>query len=186
MGQATDHPADACFAHLRERFLGAMRLAGSGVSIVTARMGGALGSERCGATVSALCSLTVEPPSVLVCINRASHTAGAIRESGAFCANLLSDEQIDLAELFAGRAASGEARFRHGRWGRMVTGSPALEGSLAAFDCELASMLPFGSHYIFVGQVQDVRLGEGRPLLYCDRSYGRIDKTLPKSVPVTA
>jgi flavin reductase (DIM6/NTAB) family NADH-FMN oxidoreductase RutF len=181
MGQATNHLTDACFEQMRERFLGAMRLAGSGVSIITACADG----ERYGATVSALCSLTVEPPSVLVCINRASRTAGAVRESGAFCANLLSDEQINLAELFAGRAASGEERFRHGGWAKMVTGSPALEGSLASFDCELASMLPFGSHYIFVGQVKDVRLGKGQPLLYCDRSYGRIEKTPRQSTPAT-
>jgi flavin reductase len=182
MGQATTHLPDAHCEQMRERFLSGMRLAGSGVSIVTA----CATDERCGATVSALCSLTVEPPSVLVCINRTSRTAGAIRDSGAFCANLLSDEQVNLAELFAGRAASGEERFRHGRWSRMVTGSPVLEGSLASFDCELASMLPFGSHYIFVGQVKDVRLGEGQPLLYCDRSYGRIERTPRNPIPITA
>jgi flavin reductase (DIM6/NTAB) family NADH-FMN oxidoreductase RutF len=181
MGQMTNPLENAGFERMRERFLGAMRLAGSGVSIITAATGG----ERYGATVSALCSLTVEPPSVLVCINRASSTAGAIRESGAFCANLLSEKQIGLAESFAGRVASGEARFRDGVWARMVTGSPVLEGSLASFDCELASMLPYGSHYIFVGQVKDVRLGEGQPLVYCDRSYGRIDKLPPRQVSAT-
>ncbi len=157
---------------LREEFLAGMRQAASGVAIVTTQEKG----ERAGVTVSALCSLSADPPSLLVCINHASRAMHAILESGCFCANLLSDEQWALSNVFAGRTeAKGEERFAAAEWLAMATGSPALVGALASFDCTLVRELAWDSHRVLIGAVCDVELGRGRPLVYCERRYGRIE-----------
>ena len=89
--------------------------------------------------------------------------------------NLLSDEQRELSELFAGRApVPGGDRFSTASWASLATGAPALIGALAAFDCTLAREVRSGSHHVLIGDVRDVVRGGGRPLVYCDRGYGRV------------
>jgi flavin reductase len=161
---------------LRENFLRGMRLAATGVAVVTTKTP----EGRFGVTVSAVCSLSADPPSILVCVHHMSRVAEAIRRSGCFCANLLSEDQRALSEIFAGRAAAGTAvsaddRFAAGEWMPLVTGAPSLVGALAAFDCTLVKELRWASHHVLIGEVADVELGEGRPLVYCDRNYGRVD-----------
>lgn len=148
-----------------------MRSAATGVAVITTKCRG----ERIGVTVSALCSLSLEPPSLLVCIHHLSRASEAIRESGCFCANILSEEQHELSEIFAGRkeAPLGE-RFAAAEWLPLATGSPALQGALAAFDCTLVREMRWGSHHVLLGSVCDVELGQGRPLVYCDRSYAKV------------
>ena len=99
-----------------------MRRTAAGVAIVTTRRG----DVPAGVTVSSFGSLSMEPPSVLVCLNGESRTLDAIRESGLFAANVLADHQTDLAEVFSGSVPS-EERFEHGRWRNLATGSPILE-----------------------------------------------------------
>ena len=135
----------------------------------------AKGEERIGVTVSAICSLSLEPPSLLVCIHHLSRASAAILESGCFCANILGEEQDELSEIFAGRKSVPEDdRFAAVEWLTLATGSPALQGALAAFDCTLVQHMRWGSHHVFLGSVCDVELGQGRPLVYCDRSYARV------------
>ncbi|HUI17471.1 MAG TPA: flavin reductase family protein [Alphaproteobacteria bacterium] len=158
-------------SQLREDFLAGMRSAATGVAIVTTKWRG----EQVGVTVSAICSLSLEPPSLLVCLHHKSRAGDAILESGFFCANILSDEQQELSDVFAGRkeGPAGE-RFAAAEWLPLATGAPALVGALAAFDCTLVREMRWGSHHVLVGSVCDVELGQGRPLLYCDRSYARV------------
>jgi flavin reductase len=157
---------------LRETFLEGMRRTASGVAVVTTRAA----EGHLGVTVSALCSLSADPPSLIVCIHHLSPTVQAILESGFFCANILSEEQRELSELFAGRAGiSGGERFTQVPWQRLATGAPALKGALASFDCTLVKEMRWGSHHVIVGTVCDIELGgTGRPLIHCNRSYGGV------------
>lgn len=156
---------------LRENFLSGMRLAATGVSVITTKTP----EGRFGVTVSAVCSLSADPPSIVVCMHHMSRASEAIRSSGCFCANLLSEDQHALSEVFAGRSQAPEGdRFAAAEWMPLVTGAPALVGALVSFDCTLVKELRWGSHHVLIGEVCDIELGEGRPLVYCDRSYGRV------------
>jgi len=124
-----------------------------------------------GTTASAVTSLSLDPPLVLVCFDRASLTLRAIRSHGAFVVNVLAAPQQHLSANFArrGLAAAWEGvRHRPG-----PTGSPRLHGVLAALECTVESRLPGGDHEIVVGRVQDVEFSDGSaaPLLYWRGSY---------------
>lgn len=149
-------------------FVLAMRRTAAGVAIVTTRRGGI----PAGVTVSSFGSLSLDPPSVLLCLNGESRTLDAICESRVFAANVLADDQTCLAEAFSG-AVPIDQRFAHGRWSALETGSPVLEGALATFDCRLAQTFEFGTHHILIGEALAVRVGEARPLVYHARTYGR-------------
>lgn len=165
------HPAAgrACTA---EDFKCAMQKLAGTVGIVTTRHQG----RRLGLTVTAACSLSVEPPSLLVCINRKAEAHDAICASGRFCLNLLGAGQTALAERFsAGAACRGESRFQSGDWGAGVTGAPVLLGALAHFDCRLSQQLEAGTHSIFIGTVEAVGASaDGAPLLYSNRRYAQL------------
>lgn len=153
-----------------QEFIGAMRGAATGVSVVTTD--GPAG--RFGLTVSAFASVSAEPPVVLVCINRRSPACAAIRDNQAFCVNVLSTSQRPVAETFAGNPAVGEPyNFDTGSWTRRQTGSPVLRSSVAGFDCALASAMDAGSHTVFLGAVKAVEHSDVSPLLYTDRTYRR-------------
>src|SRR5262249_10345669 len=143
-GQAAMSHVDP--GHFRE----AMSLTASGVTVVATD--GPAG--RAGLTVSTLCSLSLEPPSVLLSIHHDSRTLPIILETGSFVANVLGAEQERFAEIFAGRVPElRENRFAEGVWTVLQTGSPALEGALCAFDCKVADVFTFGSHKIVAGIV---------------------------------
>ena len=147
-----------------------MRSLAHAVNIVTAAHGG----HRCGMTATAVCSATAEPPTVLVCLNRASATYGAVAKSKAFCVNLLRAEDSDLSNLFSG-AQSGEGRFKSREWTKLATGSPVLLDALVSFDCRVMKKLTHGSHTVFLGQVEQVLFGKkGRPLLYAEGQYSKL------------
>lgn len=155
----------------RERYTAGMRNAASGVSVVTTDGPGG----RYGSTVSAMASVTADPPALLVCVHRRNLVAPAVVRNGVFCVNVLNEDQAEIAEVFAGRKLPPEAdRFRHGRWLTLRTGAPALADALTAFDCELAKEHEFGSHAVFIGVVTDVQAGVGAPLIYYDRGYRRV------------
>ena len=153
--------------------LGMRTLAGA-VSILTSSHAG----HRYGMTATAVCSVSADPPTVLACVNRGSSTHGAISKSGAFCVNVLRFEDRELSRLFSGahgRNLHGEARFRGGDWTRLGTGAPVLASALVAFDCRVANQLDHGTHSVFLGAVEALRIGsKGKPLLYADGQYARL------------
>lgn len=154
-------------------YLAGMRRLAAGVSIVTAELAG----MRAGLTVTSACSLTAEPPRLLVCINRTAEAHDVIAGAGHFALNVLSAAQRDLADLFGGREdIFGDARFAQGRWLRGRTGAPILAGAAARFECRLVESLPVGGHSIFVGEVEAMPpLAEAaEPLVYHDRDYRRL------------
>lgn len=151
-----------------ERFRDAMRRMASGVSVVTTDGP----SGRFGVTVSSMCSLSLEPPSVLACVHQMSPALRAIVENGVFCANVLAADQSRVSDSFAGRVAELKAdKFACAEWDTLETGSPILKDALIAFDCRLTKEVEFGSHRILMGTVLDVAARDGLPLIYADRGY---------------
>jgi len=153
-----------------DAFIAAMRGAAAGVNIVTTD--GTAG--RWGVTVSAFSSVSAEPPSVLVCVNRQSPVCAAILENGNFCVNVLSTGQRGLADTFAGFPAEGDAYdFCRAAWTRATSGAPRLAGCVASFDCGVNSAMDVGTHTIFIGVVRSAESGDADPLLYTNRTYRR-------------
>ena len=151
-------------------FIEAMAAAVTGVNIITTD--GRAG--RFGLTVSAMCSVSTDPPTVLACINRKSPLRSAILRNQAFCVNVLATQQHWLANTFAGVATTGHAYdFAAARWERGVNEVPRLFDAVATFDCLLKNAHEAGSHTIFVGRVAAALHQTGKPLLYTNRQYGR-------------
>lgn len=142
------------------------------VSVVTAL--DQEGSPR-GLTCSAVCSVSANPPQVLVCINQRNGSLAAIRHSGAFVVNILGSTSAGLSDQFASSAAE---KFGDVDWRPAPnSGLPVLAGSAHAFiDCELAADITAGSHAILVGAVQacGTDLDSVHPLLYWRRAYGTL------------
>jgi flavin reductase (DIM6/NTAB) family NADH-FMN oxidoreductase RutF len=154
-----------------DRFREAMRRMASGVSVVTTD--GPAG--RFCVTVSSMCSLSLEPPSVLACVHHMSPALQAIIDNGAFCANVLRVEQALVSDSFAGRLLElKDDKFACAEWEKLATGSPVLRDALIAFDCRLSREVEFGSHRILMGTVVDLVAREGNPLIYADRGYRSI------------
>ena len=154
-------------------FVDAMRGAVTGVNIVTTD--GAAG--RFGVTVSAFSSVSAEPPMVLVCINRRSPVSDALATNGCFSVNVLSTSHQGLADSFAGNSDSGGPYdFGAAGWNESATGAPVLSDAVAGFDCSLATTVDAGTHRIFIGRVVKVSRSAADPLLYSNRTYGRVGR----------
>ena len=155
----------------RQSFIDSMKGAVTGVNIVTTD--GDAG--RFGLTVSAFASVSAEPPLVLVCINRRSPACAAILENRGFCVNVLARAQQGLAEQFAGMAGRGTPyEFNADTWAKTDSGNPVLERAVAAFDCSVVTAIDAGTHTIFTGLVEFVTANSDEPLLYSNRTFGRI------------
>jgi flavin reductase (DIM6/NTAB) family NADH-FMN oxidoreductase RutF len=157
-----------------DRFRQGMRQVAGAVTVVTTR--GPKG-ERRGVTATAVCSLSVEPPSLIACINRSSWVAQFAPASGVFAINVLAADQEAIARAFAGQTALvGEDRFQVGAWRDGVTGAPLVDDCLAAFDCRLGSAVDHASHVILVGQVAQtiLRAETGAPLVYVNGTFATV------------
>ena len=151
-------------------FKSAMRQVTAAVSVITARAG----SLRNGLTATAVCSVSAEPPTMLVCVNRNARAESIIAESGAFAINVLGDAQHRIARLFSTSKLSPEERFAEGRWFAMATGAPVLDGAVASFDCQVESCVRSGTHHIYLGRVVAVASLDIEALLYRDGAFRRL------------
>jgi flavin reductase (DIM6/NTAB) family NADH-FMN oxidoreductase RutF len=148
-------PPDAKSADFRL----AMREFASGVAIVTC----ANGKERAGCTATALASLSLSPPSLVICLERCSSTLAVLTQVGAFAVNILAAQHGALASRFAGgHGVEGEARFEEGDWSALETGAPALVDALASLDCRVEEIVARHTHAVVIGDVQAVRVGTKR------------------------
>jgi flavin reductase (DIM6/NTAB) family NADH-FMN oxidoreductase RutF len=154
-----------------ESFLDVMRLLPSPVSVITAL--DEQGLPR-GLTCSAVCSLSMAPPSLLACVNRKNRSLEAIRHSGGFVVNLLRAGGKETSEIFA---SPRSAKFANAAWRPSpASGLPLLTRDALAFvDCGLEAEIAVGSHIILVGLVRGsgTNTPDGGPLVYWRRSYGR-------------
>jgi flavin reductase (DIM6/NTAB) family NADH-FMN oxidoreductase RutF len=156
-----------------EAFKRGMQALAGHVTVLTAR--DADGSPV-GITATAVCSLTAEPPSLLASINRSTWLGAVLDRSGSFGVNILSHEQVRVAEVFAGmdRELTGSRKFEAGSWTDGVNGSPLLDDALAAFDCTLDQLVERSTHLVAFGLISESRVSEGPadPLIYHRRLFG--------------
>jgi flavin reductase (DIM6/NTAB) family NADH-FMN oxidoreductase RutF len=156
--------------NLSTQFVEAMAAAASGVSIVTTA--GTQG--RFGLTVSALTSVSSEPPLLLACINRKSPITEAITQRKFFAACLLSEHQVPLARIFAGRPEHGPAYdFSAADWREGQGGVPVLEHAAATFETSLEQWHDAGTHRVFIGRVLAASISGLTTLAYHHRRFGR-------------
>ena len=154
----------------REDFLEGMSRVAQTVSVVTTN--GLAGPA--GVTISAMCSVSADPPIVLVCLHHESRTVPAVKQNRTFCVNVLTETMQNFATKFA-TITSTEHTFKTSEWGTAITGAPVLLGALVSFDCRIREIYRAGSHFIFIGDVEMVILRDGSPLIYGARSYGSPD-----------
>ncbi|MDO8844463.1 MAG: flavin reductase family protein [Methylicorpusculum sp.] len=148
-------------------FKNALQLWASGVTVVTTQ------SDRFGLqgmTATSFSSVSLDPPQVLVCINERADTGEGIEESQHFAVNILTTGQEQVSNEFAGKA-SQEDRFRNVSWSQGKEGMPLLDDSLASLECRVLQKVKAGTHWIIVGEVNNVICREGDPLLYYSTAY---------------
>jgi 4-hydroxyphenylacetate 3-monooxygenase reductase component len=128
---------------------------------------------RCGVTASAVCSVTDDPPTLLVCINRKSAMNPVFKENGVLAVNTLRAGQEDLSALFAGQRDTAMAeRFAPERWTAIATGSPVLVDALVSFDGRITDVKEIGTHSVMFVEVLDVAIREDDAgLVYFRRGY---------------
>lgn len=145
-------------------FKRALRGVTGAVSIVTS------GSypSRHGLTVTAACSLSVEPSTVLVCVNKSAGAHDTIVKTRSFGWNVLSSSHVPLAQKFSGQDGSkGDIRFVEEEWRSLRTGAPILIDALSSFDCRVIGVHPTGTHTVFVGAVlAEMHREDLEPLVY--------------------
>jgi flavin reductase (DIM6/NTAB) family NADH-FMN oxidoreductase RutF len=146
-------------------FKHAMRCVPTGVTVVTSFKEG----EPRGITVNSFASVSADPPTLLICINRAARSYLYISASGVFCVNVLAGNQRDLAERFSGKIR--DRQFDGIRYGVGETGAPVLDGTIAHFECAVDEEHHAGSHSIFLGRVVACVARPGTPLGYFNGGF---------------
>ena len=148
-------------------FKQAMRRVASTVNVITVCVRG----EPMGVTATAMSSVSLDPPSLLICINRSASLHSPLEDVSHFCVNVLHRSQEDIARMFADRSQQA-LRFATG-WKVDCDRPPRLADAQAAILCRRIHHHPFGTHSIFIGQVEEVVVrDEVDPLVYVDGRYG--------------
>lgn len=165
---APEHIATVEPAQFRE----AMSQLGAAVHVVTTA--GPAGTA--GFTATAVSSVSDQPATLLVCINRRSQVAPILNENRTLCVNTLRAGADTLADVFAGRTKCSMAeRFNSGAWTELSTGAPVLTDAVVAFDCRVAEIKAVGTHNVIIAGVVAVRLGKSGPaLVYHERAYKQV------------
>jgi 4-nitrophenol 2-monooxygenase / 4-nitrocatechol 4-monooxygenase, reductase component len=142
----------------------------SGVTVITALHEG----RPFGTTASAVTSLSLEPPMLLICMNKQSETGRAVAASGRFGVNVLGAHQVDLAERFAQKGGDKFAGISvtAGKWGE-----PLFDDALATLECRVAEETTGGTHHVFLAEVESGAARGGAPLAYFKGEFGRLELT---------
>ncbi len=154
----------------------------TGVTVVTA-----LDGERpFGITVNALSSVSLDPPLVMVALDRRRFLTPIVRAAGRYAVNILSEEQQDLSDCFAGAPVEpGREDFCGAAWHPGDTGLPLLDGAIATLECSVVQTFSAGDHDLFIGRVDTLSNEPQRhpmPLLYYRRNYLRIERAATSQV----
>jgi len=150
----------------------------TGVTVVTTSEH----DQPVGITVNAFASLSLDPPLVLVCIDRASYVHDLLQRTGVFAANILADDQLHLSNCFARRSEERIKGFCGATFSTAVTGAPILDGAVGYVDCRIVGVYPGGDHSIFVGHVEALGGNDETPLLYYRGKYVRMETEIDASV----
>jgi flavin reductase (DIM6/NTAB) family NADH-FMN oxidoreductase RutF len=140
----------------------------AGVTVVTAKLAD---GHLAGITVTAFSSLSLEPPLVLVCIDRKARIHDRLAIGGAFAVNMLAEDQEVVSRRFASREPDP---FRETGYSEGATGAPVFHDALAVVECRIVELLAGGDQTIVVGQVEATRVREGKPLLYFRGGYAQL------------
>jgi flavin reductase (DIM6/NTAB) family NADH-FMN oxidoreductase RutF len=161
-------PSDE-IAPVTAEFKRAMRRLAATVTIITTAD---VNGNRYGMTATAVNSLAMDPPSLLICVNHSASIHAPLIGRGRFCINVLTTEHEELVSAFSGRL-KGDARFQVGEWRDEAGGMPYLEGAQCNLFCDIESVIPYATHSIVIGRVSAVRVEEGiRPLIFADGKLG--------------
>lgn len=149
---------------------GGLRRLAKAVVVITTKKDG----QRHAMAATAVSELSMDPPSMLICVNQ-SASLHPILESGAdFCINILDAAHVHISAACSGKV-KGEARFEIGSWADSSIDLPRLEDAQASFVCRQTKQVPYGSHSIFIGDVVEVFSSEAvDPLVYVDGRYTRV------------
>lgn len=146
-----------------------MGLFPTGVTVVAAR---GTGDAPVGLTVNSLTSVSLDPPLVLVCIDRKASCHDRLIEAGSFAVSILGVDQVQVARRFAENPS--DVRFDGVAWTRGATGDPVLEGCGAWLSCTLEAVHPGGDHSILVGRAVASGVGKGEALTYYRGEFGTV------------
>lgn len=150
-------------------FRKAMRRLASSVSVITTNSDG----ELSGMTATAVCSVSAEPPQLLICVNRQARSNSLIAKAGFFCVNILSAGQAETAGRFA--STDPATRFAGIDVVTLKTGAPALANAVVSFDCSVEQAIESGSHTIYIGRIVSVRISDNnQPLIYSEGRYSTV------------
>ncbi|NKI98600.1 flavin reductase family protein [Novosphingobium sp. SG707] len=155
-------------AALEGDFRAAMRLLASGVALVTTLDGA---GAPCGIAMTAFMSLSMEPPSLLLAINRTASLLPPLEGNGRFVVNILAADQAAACNAFV--STPPDRRFDTLDW-RIEGGLPLVESCVATILCRVEQTADFGSHRVVTGLVERVIVDGGEPLVYVDGRYGRV------------
>jgi len=148
-------------------FRQSMRRLASAVSIVACESDG----EWFGLSATSVTSLSMEPPSLLVCLNRSASLTPMLHQDKPFSVNLLDRRHQNVSNAF-GSSSLRAKRFRDGGWQLSARGVPVMAEAIASIECDVGKLVEYGSHIIVIGEVRQVRIGEGvDPLIYCNGKY---------------
>lgn len=154
-------------------FRHAMASCASGVHVITTD--GVAG--RYGITMTAVSALTDEPPTVLLCVNRQTRIYPILQQNGLLCINVLSAQQRDVAEHFAGMTAlTPEERFEQHIWHRGATGQLQVDGALAHLHGKIIAQHEVGTHGVFYVEIEEIQVHEQQDvaLVYFRRAFGSL------------
>lgn len=152
-----------------DKFLGGMRRFAGAVNIITVRQGGV----SYGLTATSVCSLSAEPPRLLVCVNMKGASFDAIRQRGALAVNTLAVGQEDTAQRFGGAGDANIDRFETGKWQLSPTFDlPMLEGACCTFECSLCEVIDSGTHALMIADIVQISPSiSAPPLVYHDGTF---------------
>jgi len=166
-------PVEACAASCLARgdspgaFRDMMALVPGAVTIIASEHAGV----RKGITATAVCSVSAEPPQLLICVNGKASVRSTISQSGVFSVNFLARHHEVLARKFSEAGLDHDARFAFGDWMGGSLGAPVLADALSSAVCEVVSESKQATHVLFIGRIAELRLNAARPLLYHQRAY---------------
>lgn len=159
-----------------EKLRGAMRAWTTGVAIVTS----IYEDQQYGMTVNSFTSISLEPPLICVTLRRLTHTHDLVVKSGMFSITILTADQKELSDRFAGKLPNIVNRFQGVQTETISLDAPVFKDGMAYFDCQVVSSMPFGENTLFIAEVVDARgEGEGQPLVYHNREFWRLTEKIP-------
>ena len=154
----------------KDDFKNALRCFASGVTVVTTKNAA---GELHGITVSAFCSVSLEPPQILICIEKNAGSCDAIAENGSFVVNILSQSQQNLSDQFASILPNKFAGVKYRTNSKDI---PVLEDVLVNLECNITHSYDGGDHTVFIGEVENSFVADGNPLVYFDGQYREINQ----------